>query len=89
MTKEITLTRDGGFFYRAMTVHFLITYSILPFIAVLLLLAIINPFWFREGYMRWCEQMTLRIARWRDKIKYRIYLGTDPEMWHALKDRND
>ena len=23
---------------------------------------------------------------WRNRVTYRIYLGTDPEIWHALKD---
>lgn len=86
MSKEITMTRDGGFYYRALFAHWVITIPILPFFVVFLVLAVINPFWFRENFMRWCERMAVKIAQKRDKIKYRIYLGTDPEMWHALKD---
>jgi hypothetical protein len=89
MKKEITMTKDGGFYYRATAFHYLFTYSILIFIVAVIIIAVINPFWFREDFMRWCESSTHKIARWRDKIKYRIYLGTDPEVWHALKDGND
>ena len=87
MTKEITMTKDGGFYYRATAFHFLFTYPILPVVLAVLLFAILNPFWFREDFMRWCEKSATNIARYRDKIKYRIYLGTDPEVWHALKDK--
>ena len=87
MNKEIELTKDGGFYYRALVFHYVSTYTIFIPLIVLVVLAVINPFWFREGFMRWIENLTNKVARYRDKIKYRIYLGTDPTVWHALKDK--
>lgn len=86
MKTEITMTKDGGFYYRAMATHYAMTYPVLPIVFAVLVLAIINPFWFREQFMQLVERNTIRFARWRDKVKYRVYLGTDPDFWHALKD---
>ena len=86
MTKEITMTREGGFYYRALAFHFMFVGIALPFVGIVILLSIINPLWFREDMFRWIEKYVNRMARWRDKIKYRLYLGADPAVWHALKD---
>ena len=87
MSKDIELTKDGGFYYRTLAFHYVFTYTIFIPMIVLVVLAVINPFWFREPFMRWIETTTNKIARYRDRIKYRIYLGTDPAVWHALKDK--
>jgi hypothetical protein len=55
-------------------------------VLVLTVLAIFNPFWFRDEFFNWVERTVNRITVWRNRITYRIYLGTDPEIWHALKD---
>ena len=86
MTKEITMTRTGGFYYRAMTFHFVFVALVFPFVLTVTLLAIINPLWFRESFFGLIETYIHKLTRWRDRIKYRLYLGTDPEVWHALKD---
>lgn len=86
MTKEITMTRDGGFYYRALSFHFVFTGLVLPFVVLIVLFGIINPFWFREWMFQKIERNINKLARFRDKIKYRLYLGTDPEFWHKLKD---
>ena len=86
MTKEITMTKEGGFYYRALAFHFVFVALVLPFAGLAVALAVINPLWFRESLFRWIENRINKIARWRDRIKYRLYLGTDPELWHALKD---
>ena len=83
---DITMTRDGGFYYRALAFHFVFVALVLPFLAIITFLAIINPLWFREDMFRWVENRVNRLVRWRDKIKYRLYLGADPAVWHALKD---
>jgi len=88
LPKEVTLTKEGGNFYRAMAFHYLVvTVAVVP-VLTLLLLAIINPFWFRDSAFNWAERRVNQLSRWRNLVKYRIYLGTDPEMWHALKDRS-
>lgn len=85
MNKEITLTPEGGRFYRAMAFHWATVICILPFLAVLMILAILNPFWFRDSFFNFIESRVNRFTRWRNNIKYRIYLGCDPVVWHTLK----
>ena len=87
MTNSITMTRDGGFYYRAMAFHMVFVAAVFLPMMLLVFLALINPFWFRNAMFSRIELWTTRLARWRDRIKYRLYLGTDPDMWHALKDK--
>jgi hypothetical protein len=85
MNKEITLTPAGGRFYRAMIFHWITVGVALPGLAVVMLLAVVNPFWFRESMFDWAERRINQFSRWRNNIKYRIYLGCDPVVWHTLK----
>ncbi len=85
MNKEIELTPQGGNYYRAMTFHWVIVaLLIVPVIAVLLV-AVINPFWFRNAMFEFVERRVNQLSRWRNYQKYRIYLGCDPRMWHTLR----
>ena len=83
---DITLDKDGGFYYRALTVHYAIVAVLLLPTLIVLLLAVLNPFWFRDSFFNFVERSINKIVRWRDRIKYRVYLGTDPNVWHTLKD---
>jgi hypothetical protein len=85
MNKEITLTPAGGRFYRAMIFHWITVGVALPGLVVVMLLAVVNPFWFRESMFDWAERQINQFSRWRNNIKYRIYLGCDPVVWHTLK----
>jgi hypothetical protein len=85
MNKEITLTPEGGRFYRAMTFHWVSVIVCMPFLAVALLIAILNPLWFRDSMFNWVERRVNQFSRWRNNIKYHIYLGCDPKVWHTLK----
>ena len=86
MSKDITMTRDGGHYWRAVFVHWtIVTLVVVPFV-VLIILALVNPFWFRNGFFSWVERKANQVAAWRDRTKYRVYLGCDPAVWHALKD---
>ena len=85
MNREIELTPQGGNYYRAMAFHWLfVVLLIVPVIAVLLV-AVINPFWFRNAMFEWVERRVNQLSRWRNYQKYRIYLGADPRMWHTLR----
>lgn len=86
-TKEIHMNKEGGYYYRALTWHWLFVFMALPFVFLAVVVCLLNPFWFRASLFNWVERRITDIAQWRDRIKYRIYLGTDPEVWHALKDR--
>lgn len=85
MNKEIELTPGGGNFYRAMTFHWLsVAVFVVPVVSALIL-AVINPFWFRNSMFNSIESAVNRFTRWRNYVKYKIYLGTDPHTWHTLK----
>jgi hypothetical protein len=85
MEKEIELKPGEGNFYWAMTFHWLVVAVAIVPVALMLLLAIINPFWFRDSFFSLIERGVNRLSRWRNYQKYRIYLGADPKMWHTLK----
>lgn len=86
MSKEITMTKEGGFYYRALAVHALFVSVLIVPVFLLTLVAILNPFWFRQDMFHFLERSVNRLARWRDRLKYRAYLGYDPTVWDALKD---
>jgi hypothetical protein len=86
LPKTVVLTRDGGRYWPAMAFHFVVTAAVLPLVLIVLILAIINPFWFRDSMFNWVERKINSFSRWRGYRQYSIYLGADPKMWHALKD---
>ena len=42
---------------------------VLPF-SILVILAILNPFWFRDSMLRWIEKFAGQLGKWRDNISY-------------------
>ena len=82
----IEFTKDGGFYYRAYLFHYATLVITMPVVTVALLVAVINPFWFRDALFSTFERAITRFALKRNKLMYRIYLGTDPTVWHSLKD---
>lgn len=85
MNKEIELTPDGGRYYRALAFHWLIVVVAIVPVVLSLVIAIINPFWFRDSMFGFVESTVNKLSRWRNYWKYRIYLGCDPKVWHTLK----
>lgn len=85
MNKEIELKPGEGNYYRAMAFHWLIVAILIVPVFVVLLIAVINPFWFRNSMFDLVERGVNRLSRWRNYKKYHIYLGTDPKLWHTLK----
>ncbi len=63
----------------------ILTVMFLP-ILVVLCVFLLNPLWFRDDLLIWFENKINTFSVWRNKLLYRIYLGMDPEVWHALKD---
>jgi hypothetical protein len=86
LPKEIKMTRDGGNYWRAMAFRHVVTYAILLPVILAVLIAVINPFWFRDNFFRWVETKVNQVSQWRNYRTYALYLGADPEMWHTLKD---
>jgi len=85
MNKEITLTPEGGNYHRALAFHWLTIVLVMPLLCVALIVAIINPFWFRDDLFNYTERKVNQFTRWRNNLKYHIYLGCDPRVWHTLK----
>ena len=85
MNREIELTREGGNYYRAIAFHWTVVAVLILPVLLVLLIAIINPFWFRDDMFRFVENTVNKLSRWRNYQKYHLYLGTDPKMWHTLK----
>lgn len=85
MNKEIQLKPGEGNYYWAMTFHWIVVAVLIVPVFTALLIAIINPFWFRDDMFRWVESAVNKLSRWRNYQKYHIYLGTDPKLWHTLK----
>ena len=87
--RQIKLTKDGGNWWRGWIFHYAFTIPVFLFATVAIIIAVINPFWFRESFFRWVEVTIHKISSWRNYKHYAIYLGTDPKMWHMLKDSHD
>lgn len=85
--QTVTMTPDGGNWYRMKAAHYgILSVMILPVLAVLVVL-LLNPLWFRDDLLIWFENKMNDFSVRRNKFLYRIYLGADPELWHALKDQ--
>lgn len=85
MNREIELTPAGGRYYQAMAFHWLFVAMLIVPVILVLLVAVLNPFWFRTAMFEWVERRVNQLSRWRNYQKYRIYLGCDPRMWHTLR----
>jgi len=86
MNTKINYTKEGGRYYRA-HIFFIFTVVVVAMpLLVLLLIGLLNPFWFRDSYLIWLQSTIEGLARWRNYRMYKIYLGIDPKVWHALKD---
>ncbi|CAB4133383.1 hypothetical protein UFOVP257_165 [uncultured Caudovirales phage] len=86
MTKvNIELTKEGGRYYRARAFWFAITLLAFPPILIMLILVVLNPFWFRDQFAEWISAKVDMISKWRNYTQYKIYLGVDPTVWHTLK----
>lgn len=84
--KNFKMTKEGGRYYRAVAFGMGVRFSMLPFVVIALVLAFVNPFWFRESLFSYIERKVYSISAWISYKQYTIYLGCDPEVWHALKD---
>lgn len=85
MPKSVTLTRNGGHYWRAQAFRLAVGLTSLPFVALVLLIAVINPFWFRDTFFNWSVNKLNSYTRWINYRQYAIYLGMDPRVWHTLK----
>jgi hypothetical protein len=52
---------------------------------IIVLLAILNPFWFRNNMLSWTEQFARKLAIWRDETKYVKYYHDKAHLFDTLK----
>jgi hypothetical protein len=84
--QTVSMTPEGGRWWRMRIMHWsILSIMFLP-ILVILCVFLLNPLWFRDDLLIWFENKINAFSVWRNKLLYRIYLGMDPELWHALKD---
>lgn len=84
----IKYTPDGGNYYRAYALMWLSIIIMFVPIATCLLVVSLNPFWFRDPLFNWFKRTVRKFTNYRNDVMYRIYLGCDPALWHALKDNH-
>ena len=84
--QTVTMTPEGGRWWRMRVTHWSILAVLFPPIFVILCIFLLNPLWFRDDLLIWFENRVNAFSVWRNRLLYRIYLGADPEVWHALKD---
>ena len=84
--QTVSMTPEGGNWWRMRFTHWsILAVMFLPILTVLCVF-LLNPLWFRDDLLIWFENKINAFSIWRNKLLYRIYLGMDPEVWHALKD---
>jgi hypothetical protein len=78
--------KGKGNYYRTLTFHyaFIGIISVPMFLCAVIVLC--NPFWFRTALIKKFNNTIDKIIDWRHYKEYKIYLGTDPKLWHILKD---
>ncbi len=84
---SVSMTPEGGYWYRMKIIHYSILAVLFGPIFLMLCVLLLNPLWFRDDLLIWFENKINEFSVWRNKLLYRIYLGMDPEVWHALKDQ--
>lgn len=83
---NIVFTRAGGHWYRMTITNWVFFVVLVLPVTIAIIILLLNPFWFRDSAIRWFESVMSRLSIWKSTLLYRIYLGTDPEFWHSLKD---
>ena len=78
--------RNGGRYWRALVFRFLVTWTITIPLVLVLLIALVNPFWFRTSLLKCLITLTEQLTEWRNYKVYWIYLGMDPKVWYALTE---
>jgi hypothetical protein len=78
-------TKEGGRYYRARAYYWASIIMMLPLLIIAMILAYLNPFWFRGSLMDLIEDIVNYIAQKRNYRMKAIYMGCDPEFWDTLR----
>ena len=67
-------------------VFYIVTFFCAIPLVITLLLAIVNPFWFRDDFLRWNERFAAKLAKFRDNISFVKYLDDKAHLFDMLKE---
>lgn len=68
------------------TVFYIVTFFCSLPLLVTLLLAIVNPLWFRDDFLRWNERFAAKLAKFRDQLPFVKYLDDKAHLFDKLRD---
>lgn len=54
-------------------------------LAIVAILAVMNPFWFRDSLLLWVERFTRKLTIWRDDKTYVKYFYDKAHLFEKLK----
>ena len=69
------MTRDGGNFWLAIAFRYVTTAILIAPIFLALVLAVINPLWFRNTFFNWVEKLVYKITDANDQERMVKYLS--------------
>ena len=72
--QTVTMTPDGGNWWRMRITHWTILAVVFLPSAALLLILLLNPLWFRDDLLIWFENKINDLSVRRNRLLYRIYL---------------
>lgn len=58
--------------------------ALIPFL-FLVVVAILNPLWFRTDLINWTERLSRKVAEWRDEKTYVKYYYDKAHLFETLK----
>ena len=67
------------------TVFYFVTFWLSLPLIVTLILAIVNPFWFRDDFLRWNERFAAKLAKWRDQLPFVKYYDDKAHLFDMIK----
>ena len=67
-------------------VFYFVTFWLSLPLVVTLLLAVFNPFWFRDDFLRWNERFAAKLAKFRDQLPFVKYLDDKAHLFDMLKE---
>lgn len=71
------MTRDGGNYFTAMVVHYILGIILATISLILVAIRVLNPFWFREYFYIWVDDIVWKFVDFQMKVKRKVYfLGT-------------
>ncbi len=68
------------------TVFYFVTFWLAIPMCITLILAIVNPLWFRDDFLRWNERFAAKLAKFRDQLPFVKYLDDKAHLFDKLRE---